>query len=237
MAQVLIAPAPHDNHNYLSSSSLLHTSHSHASLLSNSVDTSRSSSPSLKPHEPPPPSKTLQSSQPQPSLLRRSPSLVSSRPRTLSLNTYIPEDDDTEEEDVDEISFPSYYTGDVLGGTHDNELDEEDGFDSEPKSNAPTPDIPTPLDEGDAIATPVDDLDVKREPSRQVDYLSHDWKEEDIWSSWRHVVAQRKRFNNSSRLENASWRTWTKQKYGLKTVSPETLNWYVQHNYSLYVTV
>ncbi|KAK5987585.1 hypothetical protein PT974_11717 [Cladobotryum mycophilum] len=32
-------------------------------------------------------------------------------------------------------------------------------------------------------------------------------------------------FPNSARLENASWRTWMKAKYNLKTVSPETLNW------------
>jgi hypothetical protein len=27
------------------------------------------------------------------------------------------------------------------------------------------------------------------------------------------------------RLENASWRTWWKQRNKLSTVSPETLNW------------
>jgi hypothetical protein len=32
---------------------------------------------------------------------------------------------------------------------------------------------------------------------------------------------------NAARLENASWRTWLKAKNNLKTVSPETLNWYV----------
>lgn len=70
-----------------------------------------------------------------------------------------------------------------------------------------------------------DDTAIQREPTRHVDYLSHTWKEEDIWSSWRHVVGKRKSYSNSTRLENASWRTWTKAKYGLKTVSPERLNW------------
>lgn len=32
---------------------------------------------------------------------------------------------------------------------------------------------------------------------------------------------------NGVRLENASWRTWQKQRNNLKTISPETLNWYV----------
>ncbi|KAG5360083.1 Resistance to glucose repression protein 1 [Yarrowia sp. B02] len=75
-------------------------------------------------------------------------------------------------------------------------------------------------------AAPVhDDSDVHYEPSRHVDYLSHDWKESDISSSWRYIVLRRKEVANSARLENASWRTWAKAKYNLKTVSPESVNW------------
>lgn len=72
-----------------------------------------------------------------------------------------------------------------------------------------------------------DDTTASTRPLRQVDYLSHDWKEEDIWSSWRYIVTRRSKFANSERLENASSRTWEKVKNNLKTVSPETLNWYV----------
>ncbi|KIM34338.1 hypothetical protein M408DRAFT_59949 [Serendipita vermifera MAFF 305830] len=32
---------------------------------------------------------------------------------------------------------------------------------------------------------------------------------------------------NGMRLENASWRTWWKQRNKLQTISPETLNWSV----------
>lgn len=32
---------------------------------------------------------------------------------------------------------------------------------------------------------------------------------------------------NGVRLENASWRTWQKQRNKLRTISPETLNWLV----------
>jgi len=39
------------------------------------------------------------------------------------------------------------------------------------------------------------------------------------------VVSRRDRYSNSVRLENASWRTWAKSKYRLRTVLPETLNW------------
>ena len=70
-----------------------------------------------------------------------------------------------------------------------------------------------------------DDTAIKTEPSQHVDYLSHDWREEDVWSSWRHIVSQRKVYGQQSRLENAAWRTWVKSKFGLPTVSPETLNW------------
>ncbi|CAM1507236.1 Fc.00g068770.m01.CDS01 [Cosmosporella sp. VM-42] len=70
-----------------------------------------------------------------------------------------------------------------------------------------------------------DDTAVSSRPSRQVDYLSHEWREEDIWSSWRYIVTRRGEFPNAARLENASWRTWMKAKNNLRTISPESLNW------------
>ncbi|KAL1965311.1 hypothetical protein VTN77DRAFT_5913 [Rasamsonia byssochlamydoides] len=76
-----------------------------------------------------------------------------------------------------------------------------------------------------APRTAGDDSSIEEEPERHVDYLSHEWREEDIWASWRYVVSRRDRYSNAVRLENASWRTWAKSKYNLRTVSPETLNW------------
>lgn len=70
-----------------------------------------------------------------------------------------------------------------------------------------------------------DDSNLQHEPSRHVDYLSHDWKESDISTCWRNIVSHRRDVANSVRLENASWRTWTKAKYNLHTVSPESVNW------------
>ncbi|KAJ5602182.1 hypothetical protein N7510_011716 [Penicillium lagena] len=71
-----------------------------------------------------------------------------------------------------------------------------------------------------------DDTSIEQEPpSRHVDYLSHDWAEEDIWASWRYVTSRKDKYSNGVRLENASWRTWTKTKDKIGTVSPETLNW------------
>jgi len=74
-------------------------------------------------------------------------------------------------------------------------------------------------------APAADDTSVEEEPSRHVDYLSHEWREEDIWASWRYVTTRKNDYSNGVRLENASWRTWAKAKHNLGTISPETLNW------------
>ncbi|KAI0629329.1 hypothetical protein C8Q77DRAFT_1065937 [Trametes polyzona] len=70
-----------------------------------------------------------------------------------------------------------------------------------------------------------DDSSFDTLPEGQVDYLSHNWKEEDVWRSWRSMTRQKNAIANGMRLENASWRTWWKQRNKLKTISPETLNW------------
>jgi len=45
-----------------------------------------------------------------------------------------------------------------------------------------------------------DDKLMRVRPSVYVDYLSHDWKEEDILASWKYVVSETKRYGNSARL-------------------------------------
>ncbi|KAL7420966.1 protein phosphatase regulator [Cryptotrichosporon argae] len=77
----------------------------------------------------------------------------------------------------------------------------------------------------DSSAAPsVEDIQ-DRLPSICVDYLSHDWTEEDVWASWRSMTRHKHEIANGVRLENASWRTWQKQRNKLRTISPETLNW------------
>ncbi|QRV73924.1 regulation of carbohydrate metabolism-like protein [Ceratobasidium sp. AG-Ba] len=49
--------------------------------------------------------------------------------------------------------------------------------------------------------------------------------EEDVWKSWRSMTRHKHEIANGVRLENASWRTWWKQRNKLRTISPETLNW------------
>ncbi|KAK2122256.1 hypothetical protein NOF04DRAFT_1374339 [Fusarium oxysporum II5] len=69
------------------------------------------------------------------------------------------------------------------------------------------------------------DTTINAQTWRNVDYLSHDWKEEEILSSWKYITTRRGEDPNRARLKNACWRTWTKYKNNLKTMPPETLNW------------
>ena len=127
----------------------------------------------------------------------------------------------------DDICFPSYDDKEYFDVLGQDPAESPEAADLTPLTRTPRSNVahsPSRLFEPDQTAG--DDMAIKSEPTRHVDYLSHNWKEEDIWQSWRHVVARRKVYSNSMRLENASWRTWSKSKNRLKTVSPETLNWY-----------
>jgi hypothetical protein len=117
------------------------------------------------------------------------------------------------------MDFPDYGSVQFF---HQNEpFEESQTSDERSESTSDTTRSDSPV----LTPTVADDTAVKAQPKQHVDYLSHDWREEDIWSSWRHIVSQRKVYGQRSRLENASWRTWAKSKYQLRTVSPETLNW------------
>ncbi|KAH6959735.1 hypothetical protein BKA56DRAFT_601028 [Ilyonectria sp. MPI-CAGE-AT-0026] len=94
------------------------------------------------------------------------------------------------------------------------------GYDNPEDTSRPgTPELP------ELIQRAGDDSEVNVRPWGNVDYLSHDWQEEDIWSSWKYVTSRRGEYPNSARLGNAAWRTWAKRKNSLKTLPPETLNW------------
>ncbi|KAF2739323.1 hypothetical protein EJ04DRAFT_356955 [Polyplosphaeria fusca] len=158
----------------------------------------------------------------------QSSSFHSTPASSLSFETGYDEDEDDEDDD-EGLAFPAYYSAakGLDGGVQAN-----DALPSSPIAPHERP-PPSPVDGISApVATPdpllpisEDDTAVRIEPSRHVDYLSHEWNEEEIWSSWRHIVTQRKVYGERSRLENASWRTWAKSQFKLRTVSPETLNW------------
>ena len=55
---------------------------------------------------------------------------------------------------------------------------------------SPTPSPALDLQSPELI--PHDDTDLTVEPSRHVDYLSHQWDVSDIWKSWRYVISKEK---------------------------------------------
>ena len=222
MAQVLTPPT-HGSYQNLSDSPLLRRSASQSSLFLDSPypPPSRSPSPPLEDDQRPFRNEPYVDFGHSPLLSNPS----SYRPTTrsaLSLESkgLQEDDDDNFFPTYDESSSPSPEQRTFLSKVINE---------ASPLSSSATPDsTDTDITSSDVypIYPPVaDDTAVKHEPSHQVDYLSHNWTEEDIWSSWKHIVSRRKIYGERSRLENASWRTWAKQKNKLKTVRPETLNW------------
>ncbi|KAI0220860.1 protein phosphatase regulator, partial [Massospora cicadina] len=63
-------------------------------------------------------------------------------------------------------------------------------------------------------------------PSHCVDYLTHNWEDEDLARSWRAVARQHGVGVNCARLENASWRIWCKKRNNIPTLNPAELNWH-----------
>ena len=124
-------------------------------------------------------------------------------------------------------SLLSYKEGEDDEDDEDDEEDDDDS-DDDAEENGNGKDSTSNIPPTSNLVSPAaDDTLLEVEPSRHVDYLSHAWKEEDIWTSWRYVTARKHVYSNGVRLENASWRTWAKAKHKLGTISPETLNWYV----------
>ncbi|KAL9541996.1 hypothetical protein MBANPS3_008831 [Mucor bainieri] len=80
-----------------------------------------------------------------------------------------------------------------------------------------------------ALKKPIaeDDFESQQKTNAEVcvDYLSYKFDEMDLAASWRVMTKQKKDVVDGIRLENASWRTWAKQRNNLKTISPQTLNW------------
>jgi hypothetical protein len=159
----------------------------------------------------------------------QSSSFQSTPSSSLSLETRFDTSSDDDEDDDEGLAFPAYRSAKPhLGGEGGVATQEQPS--NPTQANRPPP-SPTefrqepPMSTADPLPVSEDDTAVRMEPSQHVDYLSHEWKEEDIWSSWRHIVEHRSVYGERSRLENASWRTWAKSQFNLKTVSPETLNW------------
>ena len=132
--------------------------------------------------------------------------------------------------DSEDNYFPSYGNDFTLPPVQYEYMDEfrliespessEDAYDAS-QSETSDAEADNPPD----VIPVVDDIALKPEPSRHVDYLSHKWNEEEVAASWKHIVSQRRAHGERSRLENASWRSWAKTRSHLKTVSPNSINW------------
>ncbi|KAI9676507.1 MAG: hypothetical protein M1817_000665 [Caeruleum heppii] len=229
MTEVLSAPVHADGHSYFSSAPLRRSSPSRSFLVASPETYSKPASKPYYVHTEYAERRSHSAPSTAPSSPRLStadyscnPSYSSTPASSLSLNTKLDDEDD-------QIVFPSYDDVGYLDPVEDLDSSVDQRTDSSPNSptsaSVPTTANPSRPHSPDLAVTAEDDTAVRDEPNSHVDYLSHDWKEEDIWASWRHIVSKRKVYGNSARLENASWRTWTKSKYHLKTVSPETLNW------------
>ncbi|KAM3087464.1 protein phosphatase regulator [Clarireedia jacksonii] len=211
------------------SSSPLRRSHSQSSFVTQNSSFAKSlSRPSTAKYKPMiSPSNSITSTAPSsPRTLHAdssAPSYSSTPASSLSLDVRCDGDDEE-----DHISFPTY--DDVGYFDQIEDLDPPpsphtgDSYTVSSTSNSTSTNISRP-GSPEIHEHAEDDTAVRAQPSRHVDYLSHNWREEDIWSSWKHIVSQRGNYSNSARLENASWRTWMKSKNKLRTVSPETLNW------------
>ena len=226
MTEVLPAQLP-DGQSYFSNSPLRRSSASQSSFVGSppSYSSSRRSNYTHSEHR----SSSLSSSAPSSprassTNLSQASSFQSTPASSISPETKLDADDED-----DEIAFPGYSDSRSFG--RDREFDSPSSLCSYNTVITPSPiddDAISPTTSSpDPLPVSEDDTAIRHEPSQHVDYLSHEWEEEDIWSSWRHIVSKRRIYGERSRLENASWRTWAKSKYKLKTVSPETLNWLV----------
>ncbi|KAI5295850.1 hypothetical protein KEM52_006720 [Ascosphaera acerosa] len=94
----------------------------------------------------------------------------------------------------------------------------------QPHDAAETPkQLPSP-ESADHVLVSCDDTTIADEPTHHVDYLTHCWSEEDIWSTWRYVLSKRSTLPAVARLENASWRCWGKCRAGGLTVLAEKID-------------
>lgn len=245
---------PSDDSSYFRSSSSLRRSHSQTTFSDSPATYRHASSPNASSKGPHPHSHSYHSSgkpfsDSPPSSASSSPRVAHAESTDLSCAStpastfsFASDFDDTlavhDDSEEEEFGYPSFFPDKLFINP---EIHPDDNLEPPPSPRTGDSYTVSPADQDSSENTSrpgtpdfgehaEDDTAVTTKPTRQVDYLSHDWREEaDIWSSWRYIVARRGEFSNSTRLENASWRTWMKSKNNLKTISPETLNWFVPH--------
>ena len=153
------------------------------------------------------------------SLLRTLQQVSSTPSLNYTLASSLPPDNGSED-DEEQIALPSY--NEMGGSSRVEELGSHRTQNSTPGGASINVSRQCSLG---PVKRAEDDNTLCTQPSIQVDYLSHTWREEDVWSSWKHVVLKKGVYSNSTRLENASWRAWAKLKNKSKTISAKALNW------------
>ncbi|PVH92751.1 hypothetical protein DM02DRAFT_575302, partial [Periconia macrospinosa] len=153
----------------------------------------------------------------------RTSSVQSTPASSLSLD--LKSEDESSSSDDEGLAFPAYSVAEKAKAVE---------AEAPTSSSLLTTVTPSPSEApactSDHVPVSEDDTNLRPEPSQHVDYLSPDRKEEDVWSSWRHIVEHRSVYGEQSRLENASWRQWAKLLYRLRNGTPESLNWYFSKN-------
>ncbi|KAI9759164.1 MAG: hypothetical protein M4579_002537 [Chaenotheca gracillima] len=230
MAEVLSLPMRPEGSSYFSSSPMQHSSPTSFLINSPPSSGSYSRSSSKSPHlyteyaQQPTDHSPVASTPDSPSRGGHVPApspRVSSPPDT-------PLSAEAKFDDEDQILFPSYddFTEHIEDLEPPPSPKSGNSYEVSPGSNSVnTTENASRLGSPERKKSAEDDTAARPEPVEHVDYLSHNWKEDELWASWRHIVSKRKVYSNSERLENASWRTWTMSKNRLRTVRPETLNW------------
>lgn len=71
----------------------------------------------------------------------------------------------------------------------------------------------------------LDDLMVEHEATLNADYLSYEWRLEDLWATKRYIRRRKAQLKQYWRLENAIWRTWVKQEWKLQCSSARLIEW------------
>jgi hypothetical protein len=160
-------------------------------------------------------------------------------PRSESLSLGVSASSPYSEEE-EHVFFPSYDHDDMQPFDDDQDQEEEEEEEEEEEVDecenmsaldlaSPDPSTSNPLLYIPAstwpIERPEDDSAAMEQPTRHVDYLSHEWTVEDVYSSYKFVRAKRQLYPNNARLENAAWRTWEQKRRNLKRISPETVKW------------
>jgi hypothetical protein len=65
-----------------------------------------------------------------------------------------------------------------------------------------------------------DDTMAQVRPSRYVGYLFHDWKEEDVWSSWKHIVSKGELYDHSAKTGERSLASLDEVEVSVKDRAP-----------------